>query len=180
MFILISLLLILVYLFFSGKYKTTSYLWWSLLLVLYFSLLLGEVVGLPTLSEFNRMTRLGEGLYHPQVNLVPFSNGTDISSILNIIAFIPLGVALPTMWRSFEKFLPTVFYGLCFSLLIEVAQLFTLHRQTDVNDLIMNTLGVCVGWLLHRYLFRFNTQLDQHSADWLFYPLLVICTIFFL
>ena len=179
MYILISLILVLSYLFFSGKYKKTSYLLWSLLLVLYFSLLLGEVVGLPTLSEFNRMTRLGVGLYHPQVNLIPFSNGADLSTILNILAFIPLGVALSTMWRGFEKILPAFCYGLLFSLFIEVAQLFTLYRQTDVNDLIMNTLGVCLGWLLHHYFFKFKAQLDHFTSDWLLYPILVSFIIFF-
>ncbi|MGX6966565.1 VanZ family protein [Vagococcus teuberi] len=41
--------------------------------------------------------------------------------------------------------MPTFLVGLSFSLLIEIGQIFTMYRQTDVNDLLMNTLGVMIG-----------------------------------
>ena len=178
--VIISLVILSIYLFSTRKNTTKSYLGWSFLLTFYLVIALYEV-GFPSLQEWQRLTSLNVTIFNPVMNWVPFSNGIDYSSILNILFFIPLGVALPTMWRRFNKLVPTLIYGLSFSLLIECSQLFTLHRQSDVNDLIMNTLGVFIGWLLHRYLFKWTvaTLEQKNKYDWLLYPFIAIFSSFF-
>lgn len=104
------------------------------------------VVGFPSLSEWQRISRFNKPIFNPEINLVPFKDGLEISSILNIIFFMPFGFLLPTLWRKYRKLLPTLYQGILFSLIIEISQMFVLYRITDIDDLIMNTIGTICGW----------------------------------
>lgn len=73
---------------------------------------------------------------------------------------LPIGVFLPILWNKYFssiKSLATI--GLGISLLIEVLQymegillpsIYT--RASDVNDLILNTLGVLIGYFVFKNL----------------------------
>lgn len=63
----------------------------------------------------------------------------------NILLFVPVGLFhriafSESLWHS-------LFFGLAFSGGIEIIQIF-LPRTTDIDDLIMNTIGVVLGGLL--------------------------------
>lgn len=58
--------------------------------------------------------------------------------------FIPFGAFLPIYFGRFWKMSTTVLAGAFMSFTIEVLQLFT-FRLTDIDDLIMNTLGTLLG-----------------------------------
>jgi len=66
----------------------------------------------------------------------------------NIGMFSVIGFMLPVLWKKFEKAIRTV--QMCFysSLAIEAVQLFT-GRSTDIDDLILNTFGGLLGFLLY-------------------------------
>ena len=134
----------------SGKIKWQHYLF-GYFLILYLIISLKDIVGFPTLSDLERKVMLGVPIFDPVLNFIPLSSGIEISTILNIIFFMPFGFLLPTLWNKFRKFIPTVFAGFIFSLIIEVGQLFTI-RATDVDDLIMNTLGTILGFILFKIL----------------------------
>ena len=134
----------------SGKIKWQHYLF-GYFLILYLVISLKDIVGFPTLSDLERKVMLGVPIFDPVLNFIPLSSGIEISTILNIIFFMPFGFLLPTLWNKFRKFIPTVFAGIIFSLIIEVGQLFTI-RATDVDDLIMNTLGTILGFILFKIL----------------------------
>lgn len=135
------------------------------LFILYLILSLTEVVGFPSLSEWQRLSGLNQPIFNAEINLVPFKDGLEISAILNIIFFMPFGFLLPTLWRKFRSFLPTLWYGLIFSLIIELSQLFVPYRATDINDLIMNTLGAVLGWIVFSLLrFSFRKLTEKTSA----------------
>lgn len=104
------------------------------------------VVGLPSLLYIR---------FDQNINLVPFAYmfSDYRSSLLNVLLFVPLGFFLPVLWRWFHSFLRTALFGLCFSLSIELLQLFT-FRATDINDLMTNTLGTILGWCLGRLLLK--------------------------
>lgn len=89
-----------------------------------------------------------------QVNLIPFdsASGGFMTHAANSIMFMPLGFLLPLIWNKFESPAKTIFAGLLFSLAIELSQLLNL-RLTDIDDLIMNTLGTFLGWMIF-YLFE--------------------------
>ena len=134
----------------SGKIKWQHYLF-GYFLILYLVISLKDIVGFPTLSDLERKVMLGVPIFDPVLNFIPLSSGIEISTIINIIFFMPFGFLLPTLWNKFRKFIPTVFAGFIFSLIIEVGQLFTI-RATDVDDLIMNTLGTILGFILFKIL----------------------------
>ena len=58
------------------------------------------------------------------------------------------GFMLPILWGKFEKLKHTVLTCFFISLAIELAQLFT-GRSTDIDDLLLNTLGGLLGFLLY-------------------------------
>lgn len=91
------------------------------------------------------------------VNLVPHTLLTKelVLSLLNVAMFIPLGFFLPLLWKKYRKIRNTFLFGLFGTIAIETAQLLT-YRATDINDVITNTVGALMGyllfWLSHRLL----------------------------
>ena len=98
-------------------------------------------------------------------NLVPFVNLTDYPErreiILNIVGnstmFIPVGIVWPSLFPQLRKVRSGLAAGVGFSLAIEILQLPFFDRVTDIDDLILNSLGYAVGygiWLFSRFLGR--------------------------
>ena len=74
----------------------------------------------------------------------------------NVLAFMPFGFLLPLIWKNFRNAKKVVLMGFLMSLAIEICQLFNL-RATDIDDLMMNTLGALVGyccWKVFSLIFR--------------------------
>ena len=124
--------------FFRNTRRTFSYL----LLALSISAV-WVLVGMPNVSYLR---------FDLNLQLIPiipmlsdFSN-----TLLNIALFVPLGFLLPVLWKKFRKFSNTLSFCFGASLFIELAQIFT-YRATDINDLIANTLGGVLGYLLGRW-----------------------------
>lgn len=65
----------------------------------------------------------------------------------NVLLFMPVGFLLPLVKKPFEKFYGTVLFALAFSLIVETAQYF-IGRGCDIDDLMMNTLGAILGFLI--------------------------------
>lgn len=63
----------------------------------------------------------------------------------NILMFVPFGFLLPLIDSNMRKFYKTIPLGFFISLCIETWQLFLL-RGTDVDDVILNTGGVIIGY----------------------------------
>ena len=67
----------------------------------------------------------------------------------NIIGFIPFGILLPVLFLSLRKIWKTVFTVFCISLLFETTQLLTGLGVFDVDDLILNTAGGLLGYIIY-------------------------------
>lgn len=89
------------------------------------------------------------------VNLIPLATLTleDMkTSLLNILMLLPFGFGLPFI--SNLRFKRVVIAGFFFSVAIECLQLVTgfmantTFRVADINDLIFNTAGVAIGYVL--------------------------------
>ena len=113
----------------------------------YLTVMLSHIVGIPTIKEFIRLSALGESIWNPNINLVPLADGFSLEFLLNICCFVPLGFFCPMISRAYEKVQNVLLLGFGFSLVIEISQLFTLYRATDISDLIANTLGAFIGYL---------------------------------
>ncbi len=79
----------------------------------------------------------------------------------NILMFAPLGLLLPLLWKDFRNFSKTVLFGFVVSFIIEFSQLF-LARGTDIDDLILNTIGTTLGYLtfivIHKFFPKFTKK----------------------
>lgn len=89
--------------------------------------------------------------FAPNYNIIPFAYMfSDLTNtVLNVLLFLPLGFFLPVFWERFLPFPRAVLFGFFTSLLIESLQIFT-YRATDINDLMTNTVGTFLGWILAR------------------------------
>ncbi len=66
----------------------------------------------------------------------------------NIIVFMPFGFLLPIMSSRLRGFFRVVLLGLALSLLVECIQLATNTGRFDVDDLLLNTIGAALGFLI--------------------------------
>ena len=89
-----------------------------------------------------------------RVNLLPLVNLFDYDSkrdlLLNVIGnaamFVPSGIVLPTVYKRLNTFWKVLLAGIGISLCIEIIQLPFSVRATDIDDLILNTIGVIAGY----------------------------------
>ena len=65
----------------------------------------------------------------------------------NVLIFVPLGFFKPMASKK-RSFIGTVMDGAFLSLIVEVFQLFSKMGSFDVDDLILNTSGVVLGYLI--------------------------------
>jgi glycopeptide antibiotics resistance protein len=72
---------------------------------------------------------------------------TDKQIIGNLVMLFPLGIYLPLLYKRTSGFFSVVFASFLFSLSIEVLQLVTSFRSADVDDVMLNTVGACFGFL---------------------------------
>ena len=129
----------------KGFHRRTNFIhmiW--VFIFLYYVYLVLETTGIGTIWEI--------GLYpgmklQEEINLIPFRDGLSLSMILNVVMFMPLGFLLPLLWKEYQSLVRTAIIGFCFSCGIEFCQLFN-RRVSDVDDLLMNTLGAILGWLI--------------------------------
>ena len=104
-------------------------------------------------------------IYPFRVNFIPFVHMFDYSIkkemmfniIGNIAMFIPTGIILPILYKKLDSFWKVVGTGFMISLFIEILQLPFSSRATDVDDLILNTTGVIIGYAIYSF-FRFVTR----------------------
>ena len=67
----------------------------------------------------------------------------------NCIWFVPLGMLLPAIYRSYRKHMGrVVFIGLVVSTTIEILQFVFCTGVTDIDDVIFNTIGTAIGYIL--------------------------------
>lgn len=69
--------------------------------------------------------------------------------VLNILMFVPLGYLLPKVIKRANKRTKILLVGFFLSLMIETTQLLTHRGWFDVDDLIYNTIGAWIGFILH-------------------------------
>lgn len=88
--------------------------------------------------------------FRPQISIIPFCGmiSGPIDTILNLVLFVPLGFFLPLLYKKYHHIKNVVLTGFLFSLSIEIIQMFG-WGATDINDLIINTVGACLGYLIY-------------------------------
>lgn len=95
------------------------------------------------------------------LNLKPFVYLFDYptmkEALLNLIGntamFLPLGIVWPAVYKQLDTHGKVIAAGFGVSLIIEILQLPFFDRASDIDDLILNTLGFCIGYGIY-LLFR--------------------------
>lgn len=74
-----------------------------------------------------------------------------LNFVMNIVAFIPFGFFLPFLSynRGKKKFTYVIFCAFSFTLLIELTQLVLKVGTFDVDDILLNTIGGLIGFILY-------------------------------
>jgi len=161
MVIAISVIWILVRALFYLKHKRVNWKREAQLILVYVCLI---VVARYTFFPFDKV----EGKIQPlifnaanafplRINIIPFVNLVSYpdtrSILLNIIGntamFIPIGVIWPIVYKDLNTPVKAIGAGIGFSLCIEILQLPFYDRVSDIDDLILNTLGFLIGYALY-------------------------------
>ena len=84
----------------------------------------------------------------PFIFLFDYDNIRDIvwNVAGNFTMFIPTGIILPILYKRLNTFWKVIAAGALISLCIEILQLPFASRASDIDDLILNTFGVAVGY----------------------------------
>ena len=106
------------------------------------------------------------GIQPPRVNFIPLANILDYDSkreaainiIGNISMFIPTGVIMPILYKRLDRFRKVLPAAAGLSLVIETIQLFLPGSVTDIDDLILNTVGVAIGYGIYKLVHRFRRK----------------------
>ena len=108
-------------------------------------------------------------IFPPRINLLPVVYLFDypifrealINFIGNTAMFIPLGIVWPSVFKKLDTHGKVIAAGAGYSLLIEIFQLPFFDRVSDIDDLLLNSLGFLMGYgiyLLVRTLKRIHVR----------------------
>lgn len=110
------------------------------------------------------------------INYIPFvetikmftNDFADIHTALynvigNILLFIPLGFCIPLFFNTKNKLSKVILYGFTASLTIEVLQIFMPFNTTDIDDIIFNTFGAILGFIIFNIVYKIfrNTKFQK-------------------
>ena len=99
----------------------------------------------------------------PFINLLDYPSTSDIliNLIGNITMFIPLGIVWPSVYKDLNKHWKILLAGIVFSLVIEILQLPFYDRVSDIDDLLLNSLGFIIGYLLYLFFGFIKNKVKQ-------------------
>jgi glycopeptide antibiotics resistance protein len=118
------------------------------LLYYYACAVFANIVGIPTWQNLKYLYQWKHTVFNPRLILVPFQSGVGLGFMANIVLFVPFGLLVALLAPLARRGLYVVSVGFFLSLFIELSQIFTASRVTDISDLIANTLGAAVGYVL--------------------------------
>ena len=120
------------------------------ILYLYFIFLVKETQFDIYINNPDMEKELGNIQLGRDINLTPFKDFFNKTSLLNVIMFIPIGFLQGFINKS--SWVKTLIIGLSLSSLLEITQLLVRtyvgfnFRIVDINDLICNTSGALIGF----------------------------------
>ena len=91
----------------------------------------------------------------------------DKQVVGNLSMLFPLGIYLPLLYRRLRKlsgFFAILLISFLVSVGIEILQLATSYRSTDVDDVLLNTAGACLGFMVYQLIKTFVTPIDKNKT----------------
>ncbi len=138
---------------------------WTYIMMVYIRLVF-VVTGFGSVWDIVEKGGVASALGQARINLIPFQSAGLFTYCMNAIMFMPLGFLLPYIWKNYRNPFKTALVGFLFSALIEAAQLPT-GRISDVDDLMMNTLGAVLGYVVWKLIgfHFFNRREEQRTIS---------------
>ena len=136
------------------KKSLIKIIWW-----IYFALLFGVVI-IKFRGSFSELViKIETTPFETNYNLIPFRNiGVQLNHFSegwarfnllgNIIPFVLFGFLLPMISEKANSFTRILIVGSGFVLFVEFFQFFTRLGIFDVDDILLNLLGIFIGYLL--------------------------------
>ncbi len=155
-------------------HKKKSFLYLALFTIFYIYLVkvldytLFQFQSLLLLKHFMPQLMLNGETAGKSLNLIPLITLTSAdmkTSLLNILLMIPFGFGLPFITNF--RFKKVVLAGMLFIIGIELLQFVTgliagmTFRVADINDVIFNTIGATIGYLIFAGLMHLSPYLLQ-------------------
>lgn len=170
-FIVILFILVPLWLLFRGKKYVNQLdnfnVYREIIINIFFVYILGVIY--VTLRPFHFIIPLVIGksftfdfnLFYNLKNMVDSYVGYQLLySLGNILMLVPFGLLVPILFKSARYFYKMILFGFACSLTIELTQtFFTTTRSGTVDDLVFNTMGAAIGYVL----FLIAQSLSQRS-----------------
>ncbi|MEK4815170.1 VanZ family protein [Bacillus sp. FSL L8-0287] len=122
-----------------------------------FPLAIGLQESFPTRHNYIPFASINE-LLHNSYFIVPLRNIGG-----NILLFIPFGILIPMKFKKTNKGLKIVLLGLLSSLTIECIQLGLTFRSFDIDDILLNSFGVYIGFLIYKWITLIFMNKQSHK-----------------
>jgi glycopeptide antibiotics resistance protein len=115
---------------------------------------------------FNQVS--GHDWWHRMIERVDSRNKVNLQPLLflrarhlftydvtgNLIMLLPLGIYLPLLYKNIRNFFSVTLVAMMVSVSIELMQLATNVRITDIDDVILNTAGASIGFIIYFIIYR--------------------------
>jgi glycopeptide antibiotics resistance protein len=99
------------------------------------------------------------------VNLIPFNESSILTSenISNVVIFIPLGIYTGILFQKWV-FGKKLLFLFLFSVIVEALQYILRLGTFDVTDIITNTSGGIIGWIIFKVIdMAFNNRVKAQN-----------------
>ena len=103
------------------------------------------------------------GWWHKMIQRIDTRDGVNLTAFVfmrarhvlnyevvgNFIMLLPLGIYLPLLYRNIKNLFTVTFAAMLVSVSIELMQLASNFRITDIDDVILNTAGASAGFIIY-------------------------------
>lgn len=83
----------------------------------------------------------------------------------NVAVFIPFGAALPALFERIHSFGQVLILSFATSLMAETMQLVLKVGCFDVDDLLLNTIGGCLGYVIYCLFRLYVRKRGKHGKE---------------
>lgn len=106
--------------------------------------------------------------------LIPFQNFNITYFFLNIIVFVPMGILIPAVFQRDGKFhMKFIVIGLVISICIEFVQYAFTGRLADSDDVIANTIGCILGYMIILFVKAGYQKHNAKNVGWGTYSIIL-------
>lgn len=110
----------------------------------YFDLYLSNSIATLNLIPFHTLSQY---FFESNANVDSWHSVSLLNVTANMFLFSPLGFFIPLLWKRWSSLKKIFFFGFSTTCIIEFIQYF-IGRSSDIDDVILNTIGVLIGYLI--------------------------------